>query len=51
MKKGYGGMLGAYAPMRLTLVLSENNFFSKKSFSPEENFYEKSMLYYFVLIV
>ena len=39
-------MGGNHAHVRITLVLSENNFFSKKSFSPEENFSQKILLYY-----
>ena len=45
-KKVYGGKPCAYAHVRITLVRSENNFFSKKSFSPEENFSQKILLYY-----
>lgn len=44
-KKVYGGKPCAYAHVRITLVRSENNFFSKKSFSPEENFSQKILLY------
>ena len=49
LKKEYGGQAGAYAPMRLPF---RKKYFSEKMiFSPEENFYEKSLLYYFVIII
>lgn len=37
--------------MRLCAYFSEKIFLGKMIFSPEENFYEKSLLYYFVIII